>query len=365
MWSTPHRSGRFLAVALLAWVVAPAVFGSRPGSAKAEPPGVRTPVTRIAFGSCIRQDRPAPILETVRQSDPDLLILLGDNIYADTSDMEVMRAKYDTLAAIPEFARLRRQVPILATWDDHDFGVDDGGADSPNRAESREIFLRFWETPEEAPVWKHEGIYDARVFGEPGRRVQIILLDTRYNRSPLKQAGRRLGGPYVPDADANKTMLGEAQWRWLEEQLAEPAELRILASSIQLLASDAGQETWANLPRERSRLLRMLRDRGVSGVIAISGDRHWAELSVDRQSLAYPLYDLTSSSFNQRHPRGTPTDNSARATETTYHEENFGLVEIDWQQEDPTIRLSIRDGEGQVRIDKRLRLSELQAGRPH
>ena len=329
--------------------------------ANAESPTVRTPLRRIAFGSCIRQDHPAPILETVRQSDPDLVIFLGDNIYADTTDMQVMRAKYDRLAAIPEFARLRREKPILATWDDHDFGVNDGGADYPQREASRDTFLRFWGFAEDSPVWQHEGIYDAHVFGPEGQRVQIILLDTRYNRSPLKQGERRLGGPHVPDADPSKTMLGEAQWAWLKEQLLKPAELRILATSIQLLSSDAGQETWANLPLERQRLIRLIRETKASGVIAISGDRHWAELSIDNESLDYPLLDLTSSSFNQLHERGTPTENRARAEPMTYHRENFGQIEIDWQEPDPSIRLSIRDMEGQVRLEKRIRLSDLRA----
>lgn len=333
-------------------------------AASAQPPAAEKPIARIAFGSCIRQDRPAPILETVRRSAPDLLLLLGDNIYADTTDMEVMQGKYDQLAAIPEFAKLRRQVPILATWDDHDYGVNDGGAEYPKREQSRDIFLRFWNTPDDSPVWQHAGVYDARIFGPPGQRVQVILLDTRYNRSPLKQGEqRRLGGPHVPDADPDKTMLGQAQWQWLAEQLAQPAEIRILASSIQLLASDAGQETWANLPLERARLMQLLDQSAAAGLIVISGDRHWAELSVDRQSLDYPLYDLTSSSFNQKHPRGTPTENTARADETTYHEENFGLIEIDWQQPDPAIRLGIHDMEGEVQLEKQLRLSQLQASR--
>lgn len=301
-----------------------------------------------------------PILATVRQTDPDLVIFLGDNIYADTTDEQVMQAKYDRLAAIPEFAKLRREVPIVATWDDHDYGVNDGGADYPMRETSRELFLEFWGTAKDSPVWQHEGVYDARVFGDPGHRVQVILLDTRYNRSPLKQAERRTGGPYVPDPDPSKTMLGEAQWSWLREQLLKPAELRILVTSIQLLASDAGQETWANLPLERQRLLRLIRETAATGVIAISGDRHWAELSVDDESLGYPLYDLTSSSFNQIHERGTPTENFMRADPKTYHRENFGQIEIDWQDPDPRIGLSIHDLEGRVQLETEMRLSELQ-----
>jgi alkaline phosphatase D len=202
-------------------------------------------------------------------------------------------------------------------------------------------------------------VYDAPVFGTAGQRVQVILLDTRYFRSPLKRGEKRVGGPWMPDDDPAKTMLGEAQWTWLEEQLRQPAEVRIIASSIQCLAGAAGQETWANLPRERKRLFDLIESTGAAGVLIISGDRHWAELSRIDEAVPYPLYDLTSSSFNQLHPRGTPTENPRRALPQTYHRENFGVIRIDWDQPDPTIVLEIRDLDGNVPLTKTVRLSEL------
>ena len=45
------------------------------------------PLSRIAFGSCATQERPQPIWTSVLASRPQLLLLLGDNIYADTKDM--------------------------------------------------------------------------------------------------------------------------------------------------------------------------------------------------------------------------------------------------------------------------------------
>ncbi|MET0658010.1 MAG: hypothetical protein ABW110_07620 [Steroidobacteraceae bacterium] len=49
-------------------------------------------LTRIAFGSCAKQDKEQPIWDAVLASKPDLFIFLGDNIYGDTTDMQVMRA---------------------------------------------------------------------------------------------------------------------------------------------------------------------------------------------------------------------------------------------------------------------------------
>ena len=317
------------------------------------------PVSRVLFGSCIKQDRPISIFHTMASQRPDLLLFTGDNIYADTDDMNVMREKYAALAARREFQALRERCPILATWDDHDYGVNDGGADFPKRAESQKNFLDFWQVPENSPRRSQAGIYDAKVLGPKGKRLQIIMLDTRYFRSPLKKGERRVGGPYYPDDDPTKTMLGEAQWQWLEQQLKRPAEIRVIVSSIQFAPSAAGQECWANLPLERQRMLQLITETKANGVIVISGDRHWSELSAITEEVPYPIYDWTCSSLNQNHSRGTPTENSFRIDETTYHHENYGVVAIDWKAGDPSIAISVRDIEGRPRIEKQINLSEL------
>ena len=176
-------------------------------------------------------------------SRPQLLLLLGDNIYADTTNMDVMRRNYAKLAAMPGFQALRKSCPILATWDDHDLGANDAGSDFPRREESQKIFLDFFGDAPDSPRRKRPGVYDVHVFGPEGKRVQVILLDTRYFRSsPLKRGARALigEGPYVPNPDPSQTFLGEDQWRWLAEQLKVPAEVRLLVSSIQVVAEDHG-----------------------------------------------------------------------------------------------------------------------------
>jgi alkaline phosphatase D len=188
----------------------------------------------------------------------------------------------------------------------------------------------------------------------------VILLDTRYFRSPLKRGERRIAGPYLPDDDPNKTLLGEAQWQWLETQLRAPTEVRLIVSSIQCLSEAVGQETWSNLPREQERLFRLIDEAQANGVVLLSGDRHWAELSVVRENVPYPLYDLTSSSLNQVHPRGTPSANKNRDLMQTYHRENFGIVEIDWTLDDPTLSLEVRGLDDSIKLQKRIQLTELQ-----
>lgn len=315
----------------------------------------------IVFGSCLKHSD-HPMLDRTLTLPMDLFIFTGDNIYADTLDMAVMRRKYDELKNGRFFRGLRAKAPILATWDDHDFGKDDVGADYPKKAESQREFFDWLDEPPDSPRRAREGVYDARVFGPEGRRVQVILLDTRYFRSPLRRGRHDIvpsGGPYVPDPDADATMLGEAQWRWLEGELRRPAELRLVVSSIQFVAEFHGGESWANLPREKQRMLDLLKSTRAAGVLFISGDRHWCELSREDGPLGYPLYDLTASAMTQRHPRGTPTPNRNRFVPATWHDVNVGRLRIDWDRPDPSLTLEILDLEGVVRISHAFPRSEL------
>lgn len=315
---------------------------------------------RIAFGSCIKEQNAMPLLQTIANAQPDLMILLGDNIYADTTDMQVMQSKYAKLGSDPGLQRLRQACPVLATWDDHDYGQNDAGVEYSKKIESQRLFIDFWGDGKNSPRRRRPGVYLARTWGPPGKRVQVILLDTRYFRSPLATGPRRVGGPYYPDPTPEKTMLGKAQWRWLEHQLRQPAELRIVASSIQLVSESSGQETWSNLPQERARFLKLVSDTQANGVLVISGDRHWAEISRTKEQAPYGIYDVTSSSINQIHSRGTPTENKHRVDLGTFHRENYGFLEINWEQNPPQIKVSIRDLEDRPRIVHTLSLGELQ-----
>ncbi len=210
-------------------------------------------------------------------------------------------------------------------------------------------------------------MYDAKVIGPPGKRVQVILLDTRYFRSPLNEPkgkashepGEGFHGPYRPTSDPDATVLGPEQWKWLAEQLRVPAEVRILASSIQIIAHEHGWEHWGNFPRERERLFKLIADSHASGVVVISGDRHSAEISAHDPGMGYTLYDVTSSSLNQ--PLKWHNEVNRYRVGTKYIEANFGTLLIDWTDADPTIRLQVRTEKGEVALQKRVRLSELRA----
>ncbi len=324
------------------------------------------PITRIAFGSCAREDRPQPIWNAIAETEPDLFLFIGDNVYADIPERpktaDDIRATWDQLADRPEWQAFRDNVPILATWDDHDYGLNDSGKEFPLKRPSQQLFLEFFGEPADSPRWDREGIYAAWTFGPEGRRVQIILLDTRYHRDPLirNPKGREGGlGPYLPRTDGTGELLGESQWRWLEAQLRQPADLRIIGSSIQVVPFEHRWEGWGNFPHERERLYRLIDRSGANGVVFISGDRHLTEVSRDTDPPApYPLYDFTSSGMNQG--KGNPREpNRFRVTDVR-RESTFGLIRIDWEAPTPTVTFEARGGEGELLFDHRVPLSDLR-----
>src|SRR4051812_18937357 len=190
----------------------------------------RPPLTRIAFGSCAYQERPQPIWGAVLRYQPELFLFVGDNVYGDVRDgrivpndqaMESLRYAYAQVARVQGFMQVKNNIPHHATWDDHDYGKDDAGGDFAFKEQAQRLFVDFWNIPADDLRRSRPGIYHAASHGPPDKRIQVILLGTRYFRSPLKQTDQ-LGAPgkerYVPDDDLGKTMLGDTQWQWLAER---------------------------------------------------------------------------------------------------------------------------------------------------
>ena len=337
-------------------------------------------ITTLGFGSCAHEDRPVPIWDTINAAHCDAFVLCGDNIYADSADPAVLRKKYGLLAAMPGFARLRQTTALFATWDDHDYGANDAGAGFPGAAAAQKEFCDFFQVPDASPRRTTPGVYDCVTLGPAGKRVQLILLDTRMFRSPLKKdpANPKVT---IPNTDPDATVLGEGQWAWFERRLREPAEIRVVISSIQLIATEHGSEKWENFPKERARFLELLRRTQAEGVVVISGDRHLAELSAltPADGAPYPLYDLTTSGLNLVVPlktepkEGTPEKttpkpavpkkpqlNRYRLHELPYTRSNFGLLRIKWDGPNPSLRLEACGLEGEVILSRDIPFAELR-----
>lgn len=293
------------------------------------------PLRTIGILACLRHHEPAPALQKYASLDADLMLWMGDNIYADTYSMLQLKQDYMQLAELPAF-RAIAHIPTMATWDDHDLGVDSAGADYPLRDESKEIFMDFWNFPDDPAVRSQPGVYSAKVFGPDGRRVQVIMLDTRY-------------------ANSETRVLDEQQWMWLDRQLDQPAEFRLIVSSQQvLLPSGTRYEGWADIPAEHDRLFSLLREKNTSGIIFLSGDQHFAETSQRDDLLPYPVHEWTHAGINQDEPH---LSNKYRK-QVAHAKHSYAAVTFSWEN-DPTATFTVRNLEGQIILTETLHLSAL------
>lgn len=293
----------------------------------------------IAFGSCNNQRLKNVLWKAVLENDPEVWIWGGDNIYSDTDSMEVMQQHYNNQLQKKDYREVMQHMKILGTWDDHDYGLNDGGAAYHAKKESQRLFLDFMGVDENDPRRNREGVYHSEVIETARGTINIIVLDSRYFRSALTEAGES-GKRYEPNPYGEGTMLGERQWQWLEKELSSSeADFNLIVSSIQFLSGEHGFETWGNFPHEVDRLKRLIADSGARGVIVLSGDRHISEFSrASVKGVPYPLVDFTSSGLTHSYSAFTSEYNPYRVGEVV-SDISFGLLRFDFEKKEVTMQI--------------------------
>ena len=284
-------------------------------------------VYKLGIGSCVDQDYPTPAWASLEKESINSFFFLGDNIYGD-----VPSGRLDNV--ILSYEKLNDQMPSwlkntekLVIWDDHDYGLNDAGANYIYKAESQQIYNDAWDIDQNDPRRSREGIYFSELKDIAGKKILIVGLDTRYFRSNLI----KIGNSYKPHKNSNTTILGPIQWQWLEKELSREHDILILASSIQVLATEHRFEKWSNMPHERDKLLALLNNLS-SNVLIISGDRH--------RSGFYKLdniYEFTSSSLNKGIFSSYESDSLLIGK--TYIQNNYGIVQF----HENTLNLFIKD----------------------
>lgn len=290
---------------------------------------------RLAMGSCARYslDRVQPIWRVVGERSPDLFFWLGDNIYGDALDSDILAEEYRRQRDLATFQPVMRRVPQLATWDDHDFGLNDRGGTHPAKADALDVFKRYWPngahgTPDTP------GVFFDYTYGG----VDFFMLDGRYHRSENNE----------PDGE-HKHLLGPAQHAWLMDRLrasTAPFKLLVCGSGWTLQKGPTG-DSWSAFKTARDRLFADIIDRGIQGVVLVSGDTHLGELNVIRLSErgGYDVYELVSSPLAQRpNAKDRPMIGSEARVRPGYRlSPNVGLIDFDMEAEDPTLTFTLVD----------------------
>ena len=285
---------------------------------------------KIGLGSCLDQDYPQPIWQSIKKEDLNYFIFLGDNVYGDTryGSLRKMKSAYDKQKKVlPDFLN---DISIFSIWDDHDFGINDGGADYRFKRRAQELYLDFWEITKDDDRSNREGIYfsENKVFFD--KKFKFIFLDTRFFRSKLK--GKKSN--YIENIEPDATILGNAQWTWLENELKSDFDFLFIFSSIQIIAKDHRFEKWSNFPNERAKLFELL-EQFNDKTILFSGDRHRA--GIYRKN---GIIEVTSSSMNK--PGSSFSETDSYLIGKTYPQENYGVLEI----LENTIHIKIKDIKG-------------------
>jgi alkaline phosphatase D len=292
---------------------------------------------RIAVGSCarIQQHPDQPIWDEVERWSPDLFLWLGDNVYIDSLEPQIMADMYQWQLSVEELQPLIRSVPQLAIWDDHDYALNDSDRTNPVKIEALSAFNRYWVNPRQG-LPGAPGVFFSQSYGD----VDIFMLDGRWYRDPVEK-------PDGPD----KTLLGKRQLEWLQEALkASKATFKIIANgSSWTTAMGTEGDAWSAYLHERNALFDFIAREGIEGVVLLSGNAHVGELNAIRWSArgGYDFYELVSSPLAQN----TRTDwldyrPERRIRQVFVGGCNFGAIEIDTTTSPPKISLNLIDVRG-------------------
>ena len=288
---------------------------------------------RIGLGSCIHQDEPQPIWNSIKKDNLDGFIFLGDNVYGDSPSLKLNKMARAYTKQKDNFPNWLMEKEILAIWDDHDYGKNDGGSEYKLKKEAQQLFLKFWNIPPDDIRHSREGIYFDTIKEAGNLKIHFIGLDTRYFRSELKVSK----SIYKDNTDKNATVLGKSQWEWLINVLKKDSDLVVMLTSIQLLATEHRFEKWSNFSLERKKLIDLIESLNKQ-VMVISGDRHRGGIYKYNN-----IYELTSSSMN-RPVKGFETDNLLIGE--THYEENYGIISIN--TETSIVKLDLKNKKGLI-----------------
>ena len=301
---------------------------------------------KIGFGSCLKQNKDMPIFKSIKSDSFDLFLMMGDNVYGDsqTEDLKELESAYKKQK--DNFNNMNLSFPIEAIWDDHDYGLNDGGKEYPFKDRAKELFLDFWDIPIADVRRSRQGLYYDLLKSTNNKNVHIIFLDTRTFRDSLMPTDDR-GAPgkerYIPNIDRSLTMLGEVQWDWLRKKISEPSDYKIIVTSIQFLPIGHGWESWNNLPYERDRLINMIDNSGLDNIVVLSGDRHRGGLYQLKTNSGKIISEITSSSLNAAFPNAEEA--GPLRIGSTFVEENYGALYIDTANNTMTGVLKNMNGE--------------------
>jgi alkaline phosphatase D len=306
------------------------------------------PTFTIATGSCayvndVPYDRPGKgygsdyqIFTNIAAAKPDVMLWLGDNTYLREPDWATrtgMLHRYTHTRSLPEMQPLLASTSHVAIWDDHDFGPNDANGSWAHKETSLDIFQSFWGNPTNG-VNGQKGITTFYNYGD----VDMFLLDDRYFRAP------------DVCATCDRTQLGQTQLDWMIAALkTSSAPFKLVAIGGQIITSSPNHETYAHyFKAERDSILTRIEREDIKGVIFLTGDRHFTELSSLKNAKGNTLYDLTVSPLTSGPYKGAAEKdpNQYRSEGTVFDDHNFALLKFSGPRKARVLEITVKDANG-------------------
>lgn len=314
---------------------------------------------KVALGSCVYVNDSTlgksenyrggnyEIYTAIYSKDPDMMLWLGDNTYLRNKEWatkEGILYRYTHTRSLAALQPLLGATEHYAIWDDHDYGPNDSDERFSNKQTSLEAFKYFWANPS----YGFDGI-EAAATTLIKEDVQFFLLDDRSFRDPGE------------DPEKRNEILGKKQLEWLIKGLKESkAAFKIVAMGGQVLNPLKVYENYSKYEKEWNKLLTLLQDPAIGGVIFLSGDRHFSEaMKMERKSLP-PLYECTVSPLNSKPYKDVQEDNPIRLSGSLIRENNFAMLEFSGEGEERAMRLVYYNKDGKKLFEKVIKALELK-----
>lgn len=281
-------------------------------------------LTTFTFGSCNSTSSSQPIWKYMLKDEPQLFIWGGDNIYADTSDPSLMQQMYQIQNNKVGYKELRETTPIIGVWDDHDYGHDNATYSNSIKYISQQLFLDFIREPSKSLRRNQEGIYTSYTFGPKHREIKFIMLDNRFHHS---------------SPEKNSDILGNEQWSWFEKEIKNSnAKIHFIVAGLSILSRKIPvTEEWEDHPRALKRMLALLDQHNPSGVVFLTGDKHFSSIFQ-----RYGYLEFMNSGMTHTVSRVLRRLVS-RYYPISFFGMNYGKVNIEWNEFDkPLIQLEIK-----------------------
>ena len=212
----------------------------------------------IGATSCLGANEPWPNLSFAAEAQLDVMLMLGDIVYADGAQtLEDYRSFYRHALGIQGLLDLTASTSMIATWDDHEVG-NNWSRESLAEGQYEAALQAFRESVPQAQGDKGQ-IWRRLAFGD---MVEFFVLDCRSERT-------------------DTLYISVEQMEWLKSSLtASTARFKLILNSVpindytDMFGHAYAEDRWQGYPEQRREILDFVVDNAVKGVLWVAGDVH-------------------------------------------------------------------------------------------